>query len=698
MREWRFGALLALLLGVMLLMPVGGVFAQEAEQADEEGQEPTNIEEVVVVTASRSEQLLLEAPTAISVIDSADIALSPAQNYADLLRGVPGLNISQTSARDINMSSRSTVTTLDASQLVLIDGRSVYQDFFGFVAWDLLPIDFSEIEQIEVIRGPGSAVWGANAMSGVVNIITKTPRSMGNAFRLRAGAGERSTGFGSLTYSGVRDRWSYRLTAGYLTQDPWDRPGPLPNGTPRDNFANTGTKQPKFDARIDYDLDDRSFLSFFGGVAGTGGVIHTGIGPFQIQNGTTFWYGRADYNRDNLNVKAYLNALDGDGINLLNGLNFIFKSKTYDISATNTSYFGRHAATYGANYRGIDFDLSIAPGEDSRSEGGGFVNFDLNFNDYFSLDAGVRVDKFSILDDVVVSPRGALLVRPAATSNHVLRAGFGRAFRAPSMINNFLDVTIFNQVQLPVVGTYVFPSRAVGNPDLSEERLDQIEVGYRGALFDGRLSWDIAVYRTETKDSIDFYTSGVYTAFNPPNGLCGTPVGLVPCGWPLPPVFLPPFGPVLIPSEFSYRNIGEQVNKGVEVGLRIQPIARNTLVVNYSYQANPQVSDDIDPASVGIPAKNRVNVGWNGFLNRLYYAAALNYVGEAYWTDVLDSRYYGTTDAYTTVDASLGYMFLDGAAEASLRATNLFNEPVLQHVYGDVIGRRIVLELSLNVR
>jgi iron complex outermembrane receptor protein len=678
--------LLALLMAVLLIVPAAQAVAQEGEAEQEEMQEATNIEEVVVVTASRTEQLLLEAPTSISVIDSADIALSPAQNYADLLRGVPGLNVTQSSARDINMSSRSATSTLDASQLVLIDGRSVYQDFFGFVAWDLLPLDFSEIDQVEVIRGPASAVWGANAMSGVVNIITKTPRQMGNAFRIRAGGGERNTGFGSLTYSGAREKWAYRFTAGYMTQDAWDRPGPLPNGIPRDNFANTGTQQPKFDGRADLTLDDRSFMSFAGGYAGTGGVIHTGIGPFQIQNDTDFWYGRVDYNRDALNVKAYINVLDGNGINLLNGIDFIFKSKTYDVSATNTSYFGRHAATYGANYRGIDFDLSIAPGEDSRSEGGGFAQFDLNLSDMLSLDAGIRADKFSILDDTVVSPRAAVLFRPTGTSNHVIRASFGRAFRAPSMINNFLDVTIFNAVQLPFIGQYVFPSRAVGNPSLTEERLDQLELGYRGSVLDGKFSWDLAVYRTETKNSIDFYTSAAYTAFSPPPG------------WPLPPFFLPPFGPVLLPSEFSYRNIGEYKNNGVEVGLRFLPFARNTLVVNYSYQDDPEVSDDVEALEVGTPPNHRVNIGWSGFSGPLYYGASVNYVGEAYWTDVLDSRFWGTTDAYTTVDASLGYMFLDGTAEASLRATNLFNQPVLQHIYGDIIGRRIVLELSLNVQ
>ncbi len=85
------------------------------------------------------------------------------QNFAELLRTVPGLNITQTSARDINVTSRGATGTLATGQLALLDGRSLYQDFFGFVMWDFLPVNLNEIKQIEVIRGPASAVWGANA-------------------------------------------------------------------------------------------------------------------------------------------------------------------------------------------------------------------------------------------------------------------------------------------------------------------------------------------------------------------------------------------------------------------------------------------------------------------------------------------------------------------------------------------------------
>lgn len=689
----------------MLLTPAFAAAApapQDAGEAQEQEQEQEaqaqNIEETIIVTASRTEQLLLESPVATSVIDAADIALSPAKNYADLMRGVPGLNVTQTSARDINMSSRSSTNTLDASQLVLIDGRSVYLDFFGFVAWDLLPLDFSEIEQVEVIRGPGSAVWGAGAMQGVVNIITKTPRAYGNGFRVRAGGGERGTGFGSFTWTGARPKTAWKLSGAYYTQDPWDRPGPLPNGIPRDGFPNTGTSQPKLDGRVDFITGDESTLTVSGGYAGTSGTIHTGIGPFQIQDGTKFWYARGDYNWRSLNIRAFANVLDGDGINLLNGLLFLFETETYDFSITNTTRFAndRHALTYGGNYRNINFDLSIAPDDDNRKEGGGFAQLALDFSDYFAIDAGIRVDKFSIIENAVVSPRGALLIRPTGSPNHVVRAGFGRAFRAPSLINNFIEVEIFNAVQLPGFGTYIFPSTVVGNPDLNEERTDQIEIGYRGSVDNGKFSWDIAAYRSETKDSLDFYTAGAYTFFNPPPGLPLPYTCLLP-GAPVPPC--PPGfpGQLLLPSLFSYRNIGKTVNKGFEIGLRMQPMARNTLAASYSYQADPEV-EGIPEDEIGRAPNHRFSIGWNGYQDRWFYGAAVNYTGEAYWTDVLDQRFWGTTEAYTTVDASIGMMLMDGTAEVSLRATNLFDVEALQHIYGDIIGRRIVAEMALTIQ
>ena len=154
-----------------------------APQTTQDPDKPPTFEEVVVVTASRSEQQLVDAPAAVSVITTSTIENSPATNVGDLLRAVPGINVTQVSARDINITTRGATSTLATSQLALVDGRSVYLDFFGMVMWDLIPTNPHEIKQIEVVRGPASAVWGANAMTGVVNVITQDAS--------RAGAGGR---------------------------------------------------------------------------------------------------------------------------------------------------------------------------------------------------------------------------------------------------------------------------------------------------------------------------------------------------------------------------------------------------------------------------------------------------------------------------------------------------------------------------
>ena len=120
------------------------------------------------------EHLDADAPATVSVVTAQTIQNAPSVNIGDLLRVVPGVNVTQVSARDVNITTRGATGTLATSQLALVDGRSIYLDFFGMVMWDLVPTNPNDIERIEVIRGPASAVWGANALSGVVNIISRT--------------------------------------------------------------------------------------------------------------------------------------------------------------------------------------------------------------------------------------------------------------------------------------------------------------------------------------------------------------------------------------------------------------------------------------------------------------------------------------------------------------------------------------------
>jgi hypothetical protein len=198
--------------------------------------------------------------------------------------------------------------------LALLDGRSIYQDFFGFVMWDFLPVNLNEIKQVEVVRGPASAVWGANAFNGVVNVITKSPREMaGTSAVIGFGAfGTDRPGRCGLTLvcerhpRAGRERplvvqaVGWRVLAGSVLAsdrpDPCDRPevcGGARASYP--GFTNQGTTQPKFDARADYDFVDGRKLSFSGGIAGTDGIMHTGIGPFDIDSGTVMAYGKASY-------------------------------------------------------------------------------------------------------------------------------------------------------------------------------------------------------------------------------------------------------------------------------------------------------------------------------------------------------------------------------------------------------------------
>ena len=177
--------ILVLLCALALAHPVlaQGQAPPAPNQQSADPEPPPTFEEQVVVSASRIEQQLVNAPAAISVITTQTIQNSPATNIGDLLRAVPGLNVTQVSARDINLTTRGATSTLATSQLALVDGRSIYLDFFGMVMWDFVPTNPHEIKQIEVIRGPASAVWGANAMTGVVNVITKTPRELAAAAR-----------------------------------------------------------------------------------------------------------------------------------------------------------------------------------------------------------------------------------------------------------------------------------------------------------------------------------------------------------------------------------------------------------------------------------------------------------------------------------------------------------------------------------
>jgi iron complex outermembrane recepter protein len=172
--------------------------------------------DIQVTSVSKTEQSLAQAASAIFVITPDAIRRSGATNIPDLLRMVPGLDIARINAYTWAVSVRGFNGRFSDKLLVLLDGRSVYTPTIDGVFWEVLDLPLNNVERIEVIRGPGGSVWGANAVNGVINIISRKASETEGAL-LVAGDGNVDQGFGTIQYGGkAGKRTDYRLFAKYL--------------------------------------------------------------------------------------------------------------------------------------------------------------------------------------------------------------------------------------------------------------------------------------------------------------------------------------------------------------------------------------------------------------------------------------------------------------------------------------------------
>ena len=738
--------------------------------------------DTVVVTASRTEVRVVDAPVTTSVVPAATLETTASTNVGEALRSVPGVNVIQLSARDVQVTGRQSTGPIANSQLVLMDGRSIYLDFFGLVLWDTLPANQGDIEQIEVVRGPASATWGANAMTGAVNIITKAPRdSVGTTVSMSGGWIDREAGStigqGAGTMFGANatvtraptDTLAYRISAGYFQSDAFPRPtGRVPvvddprvegrtvGGAPYPldgvgpfgaAFANRGTSQPRFDVRVDQEVANGGQLSYSGGVAGTEGLSHTGIGPFDIQRGSYVGYGRLGYTRGDFRFQFFSNILDGDAPNLLladpatgQPVQLGFKSKTFDVELGHSRSFGaRHLLTYGGNLRRNTFDITIAPEAGDRLELGAYWQNEVFF-EHVRLVLGGRVDKFGSVSTPAFSPRLSVMFKPGV--DHSVTVSYNRAFRAPSIINNFLDMNVVFPLDLsglaafrPLLPTLLppglppavaqgalqqleqqldqttaqpfplvvgslgsdLPIGSMPRPGLTEESLTAYELSYTGTF--GGTTAGAAVYLNRRDTPIAFTEVAPnldpYTAENPPPG------------WVLPPQalsFMAGFGLYLPRTAFTYANLGPTRQVGAELWFD-QRISRSTSAwFNYSWQAEPEIlaSDDpllpeFLPEELTLPPTHRVNIGASLNGTRFLGNASVSMATAAFWSDVLTPEFHGYSDGYTMVNGSFGVRWNNGAVTTLLKVTNLFNQSIQQHIFGDILRRTVVGEVRFSL-
>jgi hypothetical protein len=283
------------------------------------------------------------------------------------------------------------------------------------------------------------------------------------------------------------------------------------------------------------------------------------------------------------------------------------------------------------------------------------------------------------------------------------------------VINNYLEANVISPTDLsalapllppplrPAVATpFPLVVRAVGSEvpigstpqaQLSEESLTAYEVAYTGTFAD-RTTVGVAFYVNDLDRSINFVqlpsNLDPYTAANPPPG------------WPLPPAILAVMaqrGIFLPRTAFTYLNLGPLRQKGVEISLDQRINRELTAFVNYSWQGEPGILDDPNPfptQELSLPPTNRFNAGFNYDGARMLGSASVNYSDRSFWSDVLTNPYFGFSDAYTMVNGSFGAKWAKGKVTGMVKVTNLFNQDIQQHIFGDILKRTVSFEVRLR--
>lgn len=183
--------------------------AQDPAESDSsaEGLSDLSLEELMnveVEIVSKKQESLARVPAAVTVMTSEDIRRTGAQTLPDILRQAIGVNVAQQNANYWAVSIRGFNDVFANKLLVMMDGRSVYSPLFSGTFWDVQDAVLADIDRIEIVRGPGATVWGANAVNGVINIISKSAKdTQGTLFK---------AGFGSELQGVVSARHGYKLS------------------------------------------------------------------------------------------------------------------------------------------------------------------------------------------------------------------------------------------------------------------------------------------------------------------------------------------------------------------------------------------------------------------------------------------------------------------------------------------------------
>ena len=430
----------------------------------------------LVVSASKRPEKAVDAPARVEVVSQAEIQARPATTPVEHLRSVPGVDIAQTGVQSSNVVARGFNNIFSGALHALTDNRiagvpSLRVNFLHFV-----PSNNEDIARMEVVLGPGAALYGPNTANGILHIITRSPLDEQSTTASLAG-GTRNVLHGEFRTSHlISPRLGIKISGQYLQAEEWEftdaaelaeRGAVTANpAVYRANLINaTGISAADADARMarigtrDFDISRWSVegradwqlatgttaIFSAGTTTAANGIELTGLGAAQVEDWRYSYY-QARLNSGRLFAQVYLNQSNaGDTYLLRNGAPIVDESTLLvgQLQHGLSMWSGRQSFTYGADY------LLTTPRtggtingwyeeDDGTNEFGAYLQSETELSSRLELVLAGRVDLHSALPDPVFSPRAALVFKPS--EGQALRIAFNRAFSTPSSLNQFLDL------------------------------------------------------------------------------------------------------------------------------------------------------------------------------------------------------------------------------------------------------------------
>jgi iron complex outermembrane receptor protein len=452
---------------ILLVILSGPAYAQAPKSLTPGELKELSMEDLMnieVTSVSKRPEKLSDVASAIQVITRDDILRSAATNVPEALRLAPNLQVTQLNSHHWNISARGFNSAFSNKLLVMIDGRTVYSPLFAGVFWDVQNVLLEDVERIEVISGPGGTLWGANAVNGVINIITRKAKDTQGLF-VSAGSGSVLKAMGEARYGGnIGENISYRIYGQHYNR----KPTLLPDGN--DNIDKWQITQGGF--QLDWDTKGKDLFSLQGNFYG--GVEHNTPKSSVVdgQNIMGRWTHTFSETSE-LIVQAYFDRTWRVDI----PSTIDDQLQTYDIDIQHRFAAGKkHTLIWGAGYRLMDDDTW------NRTQ---YVGF-LPPNRIMNLFSSFIQDEISLLPDRLKLTVGSKLqhtnftgfeIQPSARlawnpiQHQTLWTAVSRAVRAPSRIDVDYHIPAY-----PVAPPA--PSVA-GGPNFVSEKVIAYELGYR---------------------------------------------------------------------------------------------------------------------------------------------------------------------------------------------------------------------------